>query len=92
MSKSTRKRKGEEIASLYPIELETYLSAGYSNYKLGKFREAIDSFEKVTKIDPNHIKTHFYLGHSYLRLSEFSKAITHFEKVTSLNPKYSYLF
>ena len=53
MSKSTRKRKGEEIASLYPIELETYLSTGYSNYKLGKFREAIDSFEKVTKIDVN---------------------------------------
>jgi tetratricopeptide (TPR) repeat protein len=88
MSKSTRKRKGEEIASLYPIELETYLSTGYSNYKLGKFREAIDSFEKVTKIDPNHIKTHFYLGHSNLRLSKFSEATKHFEKVIDLNPKY----
>ena len=88
MSKSTRKRKGEEIASLSPIEVENYLIIGWFNCKLGKLQEAIDSFEKVTKIDPNHIKAHFYLGHSYLRLSEFSKAITHFEKVTSLNPKY----
>ena len=34
MSKSTRKRKGEEIASLYPIELETYLSTGYFTQKI----------------------------------------------------------
>lgn len=87
MSKSTRKRKGEEVAN-FLTEVETYLSIGRSNYKLGKFKEAIDSFRKVIIIEPDHITTHFYLGHSYLRLSEFSKAITHFEKVTSLNPKY----
>jgi len=88
MSKSTRKRKGEEIASLSPTELETYLGMGWSNCKLGKLQEAIDIFEKAMKIDPNHVKVHFYLGHSYLRLSKFSEAIKHFEKVTALNPKY----
>jgi tetratricopeptide (TPR) repeat protein len=76
MSKSTRKRKGEKIASLSPKEVETYLIMGWSNCKLGKLQEAINIFEKATKIDPNHVKVHFYLGHSYLRFSKFSAAIS----------------
>jgi len=34
MSKSTRKRKGEEVGNLLSTEVETYLSIGWSNYNV----------------------------------------------------------
>ena len=68
MSKSTRKRKGEEIARLSSIEVKNYLSIGISNYNLGKFKEAIDNFIKVTALDTRNKSAFHGLAKSYFNL------------------------
>ena len=92
MSKSTRKRKGEEIASLSSIEVENYLSIGLSNYKLGKFREAIDSFRKVTELGSRNkaalqglAKSYFNLGLLHFKKQDFIHAIENFGEVHKID-------
>lgn len=95
MSKSTRKRKVEEITIISSKEVENYLIIGLSNYKLGKFKEAIDNLIKVTELDTRNktafhglTKSYFNLGTLYFKKQDFIQAIDNFEKVTALNPQY----
>ena len=94
MSKSTRKRKGEEITIISSKEVENYLIIGLSNYKLGKFKEAIDNLIKVTELDTRNktafhglTKSYFNLGTLYLKKQDFIQAIDNFEKVSKINPR-----
>jgi len=95
MSKSTRKRKGEEITIISSKELENYLIIGLSNYKLGKFKEAIDNLIKVTELDTRNktafhglTKSYFNLGTLYFKKQDFIQAIDNFEKVTKIDPNH----
>ena len=95
MSKSTRKRKGEEIARLSSIEVKNYLSIGISNYNLGKFKEAIDNFIKVTALDTRNksafhglAKSYFNLGILHFKKQDFIQAIENFGEVNKIEPNH----
>ena len=62
-------------------------AAGIRQYKLGRYREALDTFKQVVRLTPNHAESYYYLGMTYGRLGQYIEAVKAFKSVINLNPK-----
>jgi tetratricopeptide (TPR) repeat protein len=57
----------------------------------GRYKEAIEEFEKVLLIDPDYVNAYNGMGVSYDLLGDFPMAIESYEKALELNPNLDYL-
>lgn len=64
-----------------------YYNLGYTQYRLGKYREAIDSLEKAAKLDSDvALQARYYSGLSRYRLPDYESAKVDFQSVRVLKP------
>ena len=54
----------------------------------GRFREAIDGFNRILKFQPNHVQSHGNLGLAYAGLADRESALRHLNRAIELNPSY----
>ena len=52
----------------------------------GRFREAIDGFNRVLKLQPNHVQSHGNLGLAYAALADREFALRHLNRAIELDP------
>src|SRR5207247_5302608 len=78
----------QEAAANYPRQPEILKRLGLIYQTELKFRESIDTFQKVLQEAPQYPEANFYLGLSYFGLNQFEKAIESFNKALEANPKY----
>ena len=55
----------------------------------GRFREAIDGFNRVLKLQPNHVQSHGNLGLAYAALADRESALLHLNRAIELDPSYA---
>jgi tetratricopeptide (TPR) repeat protein len=68
------------------IDEDKNLAEGIDFFKQGKYKEAINSFEKVTYRFPENFQAFYNLGLSHLRSGDIDEAIISLEKVIELKP------
>ncbi len=78
----------QEAAASYPRQPEILKRLGLVYQTELKFRESIETFQKVLQEAPQYPEANFYLGLSYFGLNQFEKAIEAFNKELDANPKY----
>lgn len=59
-------------------------------YKINKYEEAIEYFEKCIGIDPTSYRSHFNMALIYNEKKDFAKAKHHLEICLGINPNYEY--
>ena len=74
------------------LEIQPNNSAALNNLgnilkEMGKFDEAIKSYEKATKIQINHPNAYHNLGNTYKQLGNFEKASDYYFESMKFNPK-----
>jgi len=65
------------------------LISGMEHYKAGKYKEALEDFQKATATFPDDPDVPFYTGLTYLQLNEQDKAIEYFKKTLEKDSKYT---
>lgn len=65
------------------------LISGMEHYKNGKYKEALNEFQKAVTIFPDDPDIPFYMGLAYLQLNESEKAVEYFKKALAKNPEYT---
>jgi len=60
--------------------------AGITLTKLGKYEEAVASFDKALEINPNNLKTLSNKGVALARLGKHEEAVACFDKALKINP------
>ena len=75
-------------AEAFPNQPEVLKRLGLIYQTELKFRESIDTFQKVLQQAPQYPEVNFYFGLSYFGLNQFEKAIELFNKELEANPKY----
>jgi tetratricopeptide (TPR) repeat protein len=55
---------------------------------LGKFKKAIEAYEKAIEINPYYGTAYYNMGIAYTGLGKFKKAIEAYEKAIEINPDY----
>ncbi len=65
------------------------LISGMEHYKDGKYKEALEDFQKAIVIFPDDPDIPFYIGLTYLQLNEPEKAIEYFKKTLEKDPEYT---
>ena len=54
-------------------------------FKMGEYRQCIDSCNDALEEDPSYVKAHFRKGKAYVKLDNFDEARACFKKVEALN-------
>jgi Flp pilus assembly protein TadD len=57
----------------------------------GKYREALQEFEKVVAVSPDHVEAYNGMGVSWDRLGDFARAAACYEKALQINPSLDYV-
>jgi len=65
----------------------TLYKKGSALFNLGRYREAIVSFDKALKIDSNNLKTLYIKGVALYRLNKNMEAIKIYNKILEMTPK-----
>ena len=65
------------------------LISGMEHYKNGKYKEALNEFQKAVVIFPDDPDIPFYMGLTYLQLNESEKAVEYFKKALAKDPEYT---
>jgi tetratricopeptide (TPR) repeat protein len=64
-----------------------YYNLGYTQYRLGYYREAIDSLEKAAELDPDvAVQSRYYQGLSRYRVPDYEGAKGDFQSVRDMRP------
>jgi len=89
-----KKFKELEIASKKLIQkypnIPTLLNIfGFALHKQGRFKKAVESYERAIDINPKFIFAHNNLGNVFKDLSEFDKALSKYQDAIKLNPNYA---
>ncbi len=61
-----------------------YFNLGYSHYKEGYYKKAIDALKKVIEIKPDYHEAYHNMGVAYNKLKEYQNAIDAFEKAIKI--------
>ena len=69
-----------------------YWSEGFEFYCEHRYREAIESFNKVLAINPHYGDVYEYRGESYENLKEYDKALDDYNKNCQTNPRNFFAF
>lgn len=72
-----------------PESKEALLSSGLNSFKVERYREAIDTFDKVLQLDPKHVEALYSRARALQILEHYALAVQHFDKVLQLDPKHS---
>jgi serine/threonine protein kinase len=78
----------EQAIKLDPNNIQAQLKLGRLQVQLGKYNEAIETYEKIVSIDPNSPDVYFNLAFAYAMNKDYSHAETLYRKVVNLAPKY----
>ncbi len=65
------------------------LISAMEHYKDGKYKEALEDFQKAVGIFPDDPDIAFYIGLTYLQLNESEKAVEFFKKTLERDPEYT---
>jgi tetratricopeptide (TPR) repeat protein len=66
---------------------EEHFERGNAYFKQGKYKEAIEEYEKALKVQPKDYPAWINMGLAYRRLSEPNKAIECYQKALEINPE-----
>ena len=75
-----------EGSALAPQAQPTDYETGYDLLKAGKFRQAVEAFEKVIAADPTHAMAYTNMAYSFRRMGQFERAIELYRKALDLQP------
>ena len=64
-----------------------YVNLGFSHYKLGKYQDAVEQYEKVLSLDKNYQNIHALLGSAFFQMGNADKAIAAYKNQIELTPK-----
>jgi choline-sulfatase len=79
----------EKLCSKYPDVSDLRISLGVNQRRLGKHREAVESFRRVLNLDSLNVRAHFDLAVSHFELQELDEALKELRAVLLLAPYYS---
>jgi tetratricopeptide (TPR) repeat protein len=81
----------QEVLEMNPMNVESNLYTGISQFEIKLYEEAKQSFSRVIEHDDNLYieQAEWCLGFCYLMLDEKDKAIIHFTRVKDVNGLYS---
>ena len=65
------------------------LITGMEHYRDGKYKEALEEFQKALVIFPDDPDIPFYIGLTYQQLNEPEKAVEYFKKTLEKDPQYT---
>jgi len=78
----------KELLKTYKQSLVLFNILGAALQSIGRFDEAIDSYNQAIQIYPNNPDTHYNLGFAFQNLSEFDNAVNSYNKAIQLKPDY----
>lgn len=67
-------------------DLETLSKEGRHFFRLGKYPQAIKSFEQALQLDPDRADVHEAVATAHFIMKQYDAAIEHFTRVTQLRP------
>jgi tetratricopeptide (TPR) repeat protein len=87
---STLPEEDESVAPekfvLNPLESERNISVGNYYWRKGKYRAALNRYERATKYNPNSAEAFFKVGEAEEKLKNSDAAKTAYQKVITLAP------
>ncbi|KAG1054217.1 hypothetical protein G6F43_003755 [Rhizopus delemar] len=63
-----------------------YFNIGVCYFQMGKYKDAIQSFERSLEYTPNSADAHTNIASAYLMLKDTAQAIKHLEQASNFNP------
>jgi len=67
---------------------DTWYNRGYILYNLGRYEEAVASFDKVIEIKPDYHEAWYNRGYILYELGRYEEAVASFDKVIEIKPDY----
>ena len=64
-----------------------YVNLGFSYYKLGKYDDAVEQFEKALALDKDLQNVYGLLGSAFFQMGDMDKAIEAYKKQIELTPR-----
>ena len=74
------------MVTAYDSRAVQYNSEGYNFYKLGKYTEAVASYDKAIAIDPNYTTAWINRGVALGNLGQYSDEIASYDKAIAIDP------
>jgi tetratricopeptide (TPR) repeat protein len=69
------------------VDANIWYKRGNTNYRLGRYDEALKYYDKAIEIDPNLAKAWENKGVAFCRLGKYEEAIKCCDKIIEINPK-----
>ena len=66
--------------------MKAWNNKGLALDKLGRYQEAVDSYEKALKIDPGYVKAWNNKGLALDKLGRYQEAVDSYERALSIDP------
>jgi tetratricopeptide (TPR) repeat protein len=66
-----------KVIAVNPKDADAFNYLGFSQRKLGRLDEALQSYTHALELDPDHRGAHEYLGEAYLEMNQLAEAKKH---------------
>lgn len=77
-------KKQQEIE----VNAKKEVNRGNELYSLGKYREALQSYQKSVSLDPGNANAYYGMGLCYQKMNQLDKALENFEKAIKIDNQY----
>ncbi len=74
-----------QVVRLQPEDPRTHLNLGDSYAGIGRYEEAIQSYQQALKIKPRYGQAHYALGRRFLDLRQYEEAVLSLEKAAAVD-------
>lgn len=71
------------------VEFNSMIKNGVEKFNMGKFDEAVESFEEIKEIHPDYADIRFKLALSYMKAGNYSRADAEFKEALKINQDYT---
>lgn len=75
--------------SRVPYADRSYRNRGVAYYYLGRYREALQDFDKALELDPRNAKSWLMRGSLHMRAEESERALADFNRALEIDPSYA---